>query len=67
MFARNSSTPSYLRSLLCIATVVALGSFGTGCASTTPEPQVISTAHTAPHADSRTAHFDREFSEYRYF
>ncbi len=68
MFARTSS-PFSLRSFLCLATVVALGAFGTGCASTTPDVQVVSTTHTtsANHGDSRAAHFDREMSEYRLF
>ena len=71
MFARKSS-PSFLRSFLCLATVVALGAFGTGCASTTPDVQVISSTHTpnasaVGHGDSRVAHFDRETSEYRLF
>ena len=71
MFARTSSSPSSSRSLAALTTslvaVVALGAFGTGCASTTPDAQVVSATRPARHADSRISHFDRESADYRVF
>ncbi len=70
MFARNSSVPSSISSLLCLVTVVALSAFGTGCASTSSTSGDallgIPGASTSSH-DSRLAHFDRESVDHRIF